>query len=140
MDRKLAGLVAILAVGAVVQSSAHSGGTDSSGCHRERATGGYHCHNSKTGLSQADAESIVRAAMAQRQPPTPAPQRALFIGSQLSENCPASFEYRAAVSISARALANCADHGSPQDTCAGELEAVRQAASKLSRNIRNYCR
>lgn len=23
---------------------AHSGGTDSSGCHNERRTGGYHCH------------------------------------------------------------------------------------------------
>ena len=23
---------------------AHSGGTDANGCHRETATGGYHCH------------------------------------------------------------------------------------------------
>ncbi|MBW3097330.1 YHYH domain-containing protein [Pseudohoeflea coraliihabitans] len=23
---------------------AHSGGTDSSGCHHNRKTGGYHCH------------------------------------------------------------------------------------------------
>ncbi len=27
-----------------VVAQAHSGGTNSSGCHRERATGGYHCH------------------------------------------------------------------------------------------------
>ncbi|WP_404924889.1 YHYH domain-containing protein [Nisaea sediminum] len=25
-------------------ASAHSGGTDSSGCHHNRKTGGYHCH------------------------------------------------------------------------------------------------
>ena len=23
---------------------AHGGGTDSSGCHHDRKTGGYHCH------------------------------------------------------------------------------------------------
>lgn len=23
---------------------AHSGGTDSNGCHHDRKTGGYHCH------------------------------------------------------------------------------------------------
>ncbi|RZI80861.1 MAG: YHYH domain-containing protein [Rubrivivax sp.] len=23
---------------------AHSGGTDSSGCHNDRKSGGYHCH------------------------------------------------------------------------------------------------
>ncbi len=28
------------------QAMAHSGGTDSSGCHHERRTGGYHCHRS----------------------------------------------------------------------------------------------
>ncbi|MCW8176087.1 YHYH domain-containing protein [Verminephrobacter aporrectodeae] len=25
-------------------AQAHSGGTDSSGCHRDHKTGGYHCH------------------------------------------------------------------------------------------------
>jgi hypothetical protein len=25
---------------------AHSGGTDSSGCHHDHKNGGYHCHNS----------------------------------------------------------------------------------------------
>jgi hypothetical protein len=25
----------------------HSGGTDSYGCHHNRKTGGYHCHNPK---------------------------------------------------------------------------------------------
>lgn len=27
---------------------AHSGGTNSSGCHNETRTGGYHCHRSET--------------------------------------------------------------------------------------------
>ncbi len=26
------------------ESGAHSGGTNSYGCHNETATGGYHCH------------------------------------------------------------------------------------------------
>ena len=25
-------------------AQAHSGGTDSAGCHNDRKTGGYHCH------------------------------------------------------------------------------------------------
>lgn len=25
-------------------AQAHSGGTDSSGCHNDHKTGGYHCH------------------------------------------------------------------------------------------------
>ncbi len=35
---------AIAALLACTLVSAHSGGTDSSGCHTERSTGGYHCH------------------------------------------------------------------------------------------------
>lgn len=27
-----------------VAAFAHSGGTDSAGCHTDRKTGGYHCH------------------------------------------------------------------------------------------------
>lgn len=41
--KKLIGIVAILAFSAVVQ--AHSGGTDSKGCHNDNSPGGYyHCH------------------------------------------------------------------------------------------------
>lgn len=29
------------------QVFAHSGGTDSNGCHTNRKTGDYHCHNKK---------------------------------------------------------------------------------------------
>lgn len=29
------------------QAAAHGGGLDSSGCHNETATGGYHCHRDK---------------------------------------------------------------------------------------------
>ena len=38
---------AILAASPVSGALAHGGGLDSSGCHRETATGGYHCHRSK---------------------------------------------------------------------------------------------
>lgn len=31
-----------------INVQAHSGRTDSSGCHHERRTGGYHCHRSDT--------------------------------------------------------------------------------------------
>ncbi|MCW5255824.1 YHYH domain-containing protein [Verminephrobacter aporrectodeae subsp. tuberculatae] len=34
-------IMILLAAGFV---QAHSGGTDSSGCHRDHKTGGYHCH------------------------------------------------------------------------------------------------
>lgn len=37
-------------------SLAHSGGTDSSGCHTNHSTGQYHCHNS----SDSDASREVR--------------------------------------------------------------------------------
>ena len=41
MKKLLAVLCAALMVGAVF---AHSGGTDSNGCHHDRKNGGYHCH------------------------------------------------------------------------------------------------
>lgn len=31
---------------------AHSGRTDAAGCHNDRKHGGYHCHNSKSKLSE----------------------------------------------------------------------------------------
>tara|TARA_B110000971_G_scaffold146752_1_gene149856 strand:+ start:55 stop:186 length:132 start_codon:yes stop_codon:yes gene_type:complete len=40
-------LVAVLFVFVTIASGfafAHSGGTDSSGCHHNHKTGGYHCH------------------------------------------------------------------------------------------------
>lgn len=36
--------LALALVLAASMAFAHSGGTDSSGCHHERKTGGYHCH------------------------------------------------------------------------------------------------
>lgn len=42
MKKKLiAGILLMLVAGAAV---AHSGGTDSFGCHHDRKNGGYHCH------------------------------------------------------------------------------------------------
>lgn len=38
-------LVAAFALAlASLSAFAHSGGTDSNGCHNDRRTGGYHCH------------------------------------------------------------------------------------------------
>lgn len=41
MKKLIAAVLAALAVSAVL---AHSGGTNSSGCHTNRKTGVYHCH------------------------------------------------------------------------------------------------
>lgn len=41
MIKKLAFLLSVLACTLVF---AHSGGTDSNGCHNDRKNGGYHCH------------------------------------------------------------------------------------------------
>jgi hypothetical protein len=37
-------LIAIILATASAFAFAHSGGTDSSGCHNNTKTGGYHCH------------------------------------------------------------------------------------------------
>jgi len=34
----------VLALAFSLTAFAHSGGTDSNGCHHDRKTGGYHCH------------------------------------------------------------------------------------------------
>lgn len=39
---KIAVLIAALCLS--LGASAHSGGTDKNGCHRDHKTGGYHCH------------------------------------------------------------------------------------------------
>lgn len=36
----------LLLLGMTTTALAHSGGTDSSGCHHDRKRGGYHCHKS----------------------------------------------------------------------------------------------
>lgn len=41
--RKIA-LVLLVCIGFVAGVSAHSGGTNSAGCHTNHKTGGYHCH------------------------------------------------------------------------------------------------
>lgn len=35
---------------------AHSGGTDANGCHTNRKTGDYHCHNPKVRIEKTSAE------------------------------------------------------------------------------------
>ena len=37
-------IIAIALILAAGFAQAHSGGTDSAGCHNDRKTGGYHCH------------------------------------------------------------------------------------------------
>jgi len=37
-------LAVLITLGIVTSVFAHSGGTDSAGCHHNHKTGGYHCH------------------------------------------------------------------------------------------------
>lgn len=37
-------IIAIIITIAAGLAQAHSGGTDSKGCHHDHKTGGYHCH------------------------------------------------------------------------------------------------
>jgi hypothetical protein len=37
-------IIAIAAILASALAFAHSGGTDSNGCHNDHKRGGYHCH------------------------------------------------------------------------------------------------
>lgn len=37
-------IIAICLATLASMAMAHGGGTNSSGCHYERSTGGYHCH------------------------------------------------------------------------------------------------
>ena len=39
-------LITLLALAFSATAFAHSGGTDSSGCHNDHKRGGYHCHKS----------------------------------------------------------------------------------------------
>lgn len=46
--KKLFGVVAVMILLTNINTvSAHSGGTDSYGCHTNHSTGVYHCHNPK---------------------------------------------------------------------------------------------
>ena len=55
------GLCALLAFQATIPAYAHSGGTDSMGCHRESSTGTRHCHNGGTsgGARSGDEDRLV---------------------------------------------------------------------------------
>ena len=51
-------LIGVLMASATIESaSAHSGRTNSSGCHNNRLTGDYHCHNSGSSDGAADSSS-----------------------------------------------------------------------------------
>lgn len=48
--KKIAIYLALTIAGLFLQintSNAHSGGTDADGCHRNRKTGDFHCHNAR---------------------------------------------------------------------------------------------
>ncbi len=55
------GLVSVILAGttfaAAYQGTAHSGRTDSSGCHNDRKNGGYHCHGASGGGSSSGSSS-----------------------------------------------------------------------------------
>ncbi|MBY0515390.1 MAG: YHYH domain-containing protein [Bacteriovoracaceae bacterium] len=42
---------------------AHSGGTDSNGCHHDRKNGGYHCHKSDDVTKQSKVKTRVPASV-----------------------------------------------------------------------------
>jgi hypothetical protein len=44
-------LITALLCAAAGPATPHSGGTNANGCHTERRTGDYHCHNSKAPVS-----------------------------------------------------------------------------------------
>lgn len=44
-------LLLVVIIFFIGEAYAHSGRTNSSGCHNNRKTGGYHCHNSGSGSS-----------------------------------------------------------------------------------------
>ena len=43
---------------------AHSGNTNSNGCHNDNKNGGYHCHNGGASDSSSDGASIIILAVA----------------------------------------------------------------------------
>lgn len=44
LKKLMAAIVAALVIGGGAVALAHSGGTDSNGCHKNHKTGEYHCH------------------------------------------------------------------------------------------------
>ena len=62
---------------ASLDARAHPGGLNSSGCHNEKATGSYHCHNRQSG-DQASPDGYMHIQAAPSRPttrPRPAPVR-----------------------------------------------------------------
>lgn len=55
----------------------HGGGLDSSGCHHNRKTGGYHCHRSYGGSSRSSRSS--RKPRANKMDLTAIPKAAVYI-------------------------------------------------------------
>ena len=47
MKKTLLTIVGAALMAAAGFAVAHSGGTDAAGCHKNHATGDYHCHNPK---------------------------------------------------------------------------------------------
>ena len=45
--KKFIFVLTLVALGSTSMAFAHSGGTDSNGCHTNSKTGEYHCHNRK---------------------------------------------------------------------------------------------
>lgn len=54
-------LLFLALITAPVTSIAHSGRTDASGCHTEKATGDYHCHNDQVSLKTPKLEARTEA-------------------------------------------------------------------------------
>jgi hypothetical protein len=62
MKKISAVVIAALIAVASVSALAHSGGTDSKGCHRNHKTGDYHCHRAQPTQSRQTSNSYSAAS------------------------------------------------------------------------------
>lgn len=71
--RKVALLMLLIGIASPVFG--HSGGTDANGCHTNKKTGEYHCHNPKTPVKQTTPQQTPAPPKQTSAPQTPPPQR-----------------------------------------------------------------
>ncbi len=58
-------LVLLVVLGIAVTGFSHSGRTNSEGCHNNRKTGGYHCHNAPKVTSKSYEKVVPKASVVQ---------------------------------------------------------------------------
>ncbi|MBI5674637.1 MAG: YHYH domain-containing protein [Nitrospirae bacterium] len=63
MLSKIISLFLVISLVMATSIYAHSGGTNSEGCHSDNINGGYHCHNSSGNSSDSDLSVLVAAGI-----------------------------------------------------------------------------